>query len=98
MLKDGLAAWDWSRAQVELRQKPCSACPLPDAGAESVWSLSQRAGPPPGWTGDVTHRTRLQPSDELPSGALAPFCVHHFLPDHPEFVQLQCVPPLPCVG
>lgn len=44
-----------------------------------------------------THVTQSQPSDDLPSGALGPFCLDHFLAGHPDFVfQLKCVPPPIC--
>lgn len=63
----------------------------PCTWAESIWSLAQGQGLCQTGQGDVTDRTCLQPSEELPSGALAPFCLHHFVGDHPAFVvQLRC--------
>lgn len=50
----------------------------------------------PGWRrGCRTTWLSSQPSDGLPSGVFGPFCLDHFLADHPDFVfQLKCVPPL----
>lgn len=44
-----------------------------------------------------TRMSQWQPSDDLPSGALGPFCLDRFLADHADFAfQLKRVPPPVC--